>query len=267
MATLKGGAKLLRVTGAIPAVKVAEDLGTLVRAIVRSSSRFVKDEKTQNSVLLAGYSIFEQAWKEMPALLLQPVMVNVLTQLSGEFKGLKKNPPGSVESASLATLSLVVDSVRRYGAPATEQWRQLLPMWMAAYPDFQKQMKVWAVVEPALAGLLTNAAPVSEAMEQSYSAESAFATLLPAWDAFVADLLDPSRASSISLMLNRAAATVHVEREGMVGEVVDYDPLSHHLVNLGEAAPVKVKVLRAGVAARRADGSIRSLVKALVTSA
>lgn len=103
--------------------------------------------------------------------------------------------------------------------------------------------------------------------DQGYSAEAAFASLLPAWDAFVVGLSDPDQASSLSLMLYRAAGAVNVERHGVIGNVVAYDPLSHHLANPSEQTPVKVKILRAGVLACRVDGSKRTLVQTLVTAA
>ena len=98
-------------------------------------------------------------------------------------------------------------------------------------------------------------------------AEAAFASLLPAWDAFVSGLADPDQAASLSLMLNRAAESVNVERQGTVGEMVSYDPLAHHTAVSVDPPPLQVKVLRSGVLARRADGSQRTLVQTLVTAA
>lgn len=263
---LKEAPKLLRVVESIPADKVAETLGTMIRTIVGAVGKFDEDEKTSVSMLGVGFAVYQQAWQAMPALLLQPAMVNVLQPLSTAIKALKKKPPGSVDAASFATLSLVGDMTRRFGAVATEQCKLLLPMWMAAYPNFQRQIKLAVTLEPALVSLLEIASDTPKSTEQIYNAEAAFATLLPAWDAFVAELPDPSQASSIGLMLNRAAGTVQVERQGVVGDVVDYDPLSHHLVNPSHTFASKVKVLRSGVIARRVDGSMRTLVQTLVTS-
>lgn len=266
MVMLKEAPKLLRVAESIPTDKVAETLGTMIRTIIGAADKFREDEKTSVSMLGAGFAVYQQAWQAMPALLLQPAMFNVLQPLSAAIKTLKKKPPGSVDTALLATLSLVGDMGRRFGAVATEQCKLLLPMWMVAYPNFHKQIKLAAALEPALASLLKTASDAPKVTEQIYNSESAFAALLPAWDAFVAELPDPSQASSIGLMLNRAAGTVQVERQGVVGEVLDYDPLSHHLENHSGAYALKVRVLRAGVIARRADGSMRTLVQTLVTS-
>jgi hypothetical protein len=266
MVMLKEAPKLLKVAESVPLDKAAETIGQFIVTIVGTAKKFSDDEKAAVSMLGSGFAAYQQAWQATPALLMQPAMVNVLRPLSNAIKALKKKPPGSIDAALLATLSLVGDMVRRFGAIATEQFKLLLPMWIAAYPDFQKQVKIFATSTPELASLLGTESETSKSTEQNYNAEVAFATLLPAWDAFVAELPDPSQASSVGLMLSRAAGTVQIERHGVVGEVVDYDPLSHHLADPSDAFVSKVKVLRAGVIARRADGSVRTLVQALVTS-
>jgi hypothetical protein len=267
VAMLKDASKLLRVPIATSIEKVAAALSTLIRAIISSASRFAEDEKASLTLLLAGYSVFEKAWQANPALLFQPALISVLPQMTLALKTLKKQPPASVNDAALATLSLVGESVRLFGAVAVEQYRLMVPMWLAAYPDFPKHLKLAAGVEPALGGLISSASVTEEvASDQIYSAESAFASLLPAWDAFVAGLSDPDQVSSLTLMINRAAGTVNVERHGVVGETVAYDPLSHHLANPGQQTPTHVTVLRAGVQVRRIDGSQRTLVKTLVAA-
>jgi hypothetical protein len=102
---------------------------------------------------------------------------------------------------------------------------------------------------------------------ETYAAESVFAGLLPAWDAFMADLPDPSRAASLTSMMKRAAGAVGVEPMGVVGEVIDFDPLSHRVSGGGQVSLGRVRILRAGVMVRRTDGSVRTLVEALVEPA
>lgn len=138
VAMLKDAPKLLRLTDPIAVDKVAEALSTLICAIISASGRFSTDEKVSVALLLAGNSVYEQAWKNMPALLLQPLLLNVLQQLSAAIGALNKPLPSSVDAASFATLSLVRDAVLRFGAAATEHYRPMLPMWTASFPDFQK---------------------------------------------------------------------------------------------------------------------------------
>lgn len=265
IAMLKDASKLLRLPNATPIDEVAAALSTLVRAIISTASRFTDDEKASVTLLLAGYSVFEKAWQSNPALLFQPALVSVLPQMALALKPLKKQPPASVNEAARATLSLVGESVRQFGVLAVDQYRLMVPIWMAAYLDFPKHLKLAAGVEPALGGLMSSVSGNEVSADQIYSAEAAFSSLLPAWDAFVAGLANPEQVSSLTLMLNRAAGTVNVERHGVVGETVNYDPLSHHLANAGELVPTHVKVLRAGVQVKRTDGSQRTLVKTLVT--
>ena len=143
----------------------------------------------------------------------------------------------------------------------------MVPLWVAAYSDFQNQFKLAAAVEPSVKRSDIGCVRNRHRNPINYSAEAAFASLLPAWDAFVAGLPDPDQASSLRLMLNKAAGTVNVERDGVVGEVVAYDPLSHHLTTPSDQPPARVKVLRSGVQAKRTDGSKRTLVQTLVAAA
>lgn len=266
MLMLKEAPTLLRVAESVPVDKAAETIGQFILAIVSAADKFSDDGKAAVSMLGAGFAVYQQAWQATPALLLQPTMVNVLQLLGAAIKALKKKPPGSVDTALLATLSLVGDMVQRFGANATEQFKLLIPMWIAAYPDFQKRVKISATFTPALASLLETESAKSESTEQNYNAESTFARLLPAWDAFVADLPDANRAASLSAMLQQAAGTVGIAPMGEKGAVVSYDPLSHRLVAEEGESPSQVRIVRSGVHVQRPDGSVRVLVAALVAA-
>ena len=93
-----------------------------------------------------------------------------------------------------------------------------------------------------------------------------FKVLLPAWDAFVAELPDASRAASLSAMLQQAAGTAGITPLGEKDAVVSYDPLSHHLVAEASESPSQVRIVRPGVQVQRPDGSARVLVAALVAA-
>lgn len=266
-AMLKDASKLLRSPDALPVEQVAEPLSAILRAIVGAASNLKEDEKASLALLYSGYAVYEHSWKSRPALLFTPVLLNALAQLTAVMKILQKQLPGNIDEAMLATLSVVSDSIRRFGTDAVRQYRPMVSMWAAAYSEVTEKIKLAVVLDPALAGLLFDEAEPKTGADQSYLAEAAFASLLPAWDAFVSGLADPDQAASLSLMLNRAASTVNVERQGTVGETVSYDPLAHHLGTPVDPPPLKVKVLRSGVLARRVDGSQRTLVQTLVTAA
>ena len=204
------------------------------------------------------------AWQTLPALLLQPAMLSATAQLGNAMRALKKPMPACVAAATVTTLFLISDSVKRFGVSAVRQFQPLLPLWSLAYPDFQKQLKLAAAALPSLNELTSTEGERADVRGQTYEAEAAFASLLPAWEAFVANLPDPGSAASLTSMMQRAAGSVNVEMLGTVGEVVDYDPLSHHLADAGVNMPRLVRVARAGVAARRQDGSVRTLVRVLV---
>ncbi|OYU43105.1 MAG: hypothetical protein CFE44_20220, partial [Burkholderiales bacterium PBB4] len=95
------------------------------------------------------------------------------------------------------------------------------------------------------------------------ASEAVVARRRPAGNAFVAELPDASRAASLSTMLHQAAGTLGIAALGEAGEVVGYDPLSHHLAEDDGGSPAQVRILRPGVQVQRPDGSARVLVAAL----
>ena len=261
---LKEGPKLLRLTKAVQADRASETLALLARAISDCSHRYAGDAKVSVQLIASGFAILEQTWQTLPILLLQPAMLNAIAQLSDAMRALKKPVPTCVDAALLTTLFLISDSINRFGDAAVRQFQSLVPLWSHAYPDFQKQLKLNAVTLPVLGRVTSTEVAAEEGSDQRYQAEAAFASLLPAWEVFVSDLPDPDSAASLTKMMHRAAGSVNVEMQGAVGEVVDYDPLSQHLADAGSAPPRQVRVVRAGVVARRQDGSVRTLVQMLV---
>lgn len=264
---LKEAPKLLRAPSLTPPEQIAETLGTLIRVIESLAGRFAEDKKSSMGMLQTGYQVHEQAWRDTPALLFQPVFLNVLPAMAKAIGTHKRRPPESLDSALNATILLVGDSIARFGSVAVQQYRQMVPIWLACYPNFQSQLKIAAAMAPSLNSLLSDTPEIALEIEQPYLSEAAFASLLPAWDAFVAGLPDPKQAASVSSMLEKAAGAANVDRDGVIGEVLAYNPLTHDLVDSAVQSPGKVKVLRSGVVVRRTDGSLRTLVRTLVTAA
>jgi hypothetical protein len=266
LAVLKEGPKLLRYASLVPVDRAGESLAVLVRAITDCSCRFTDDPKVAGQLLASGFVLLEQAWQALPTLLLQPAMLNAITQLGQAMRALKKPLPTCVETATWMVFSLVSDSIKRFGDDGVRQFQPLVPLWSVAFPDFQKQFKQATVAEPALDALVSRDNQREGDGGQRYAAEAAFSILLPAWEAFVANLPDPESAASLSSMMRHAAASVSVEILGTVDDVVDYDPLSQHLAEAGSDMPRRVRVVRTGVVARRQDGSVRTLVPMLVNA-
>lgn len=260
--------KLFGFAEPVGASDAAEALARLAREIAVAADHVGASSTASATLLKAGLGVIERAWHAFPALLLHPSIALANKQLAATLSSGKGAASPSIEAACAATLTLIVDSIPRFGARAIEQWRPLIPVWSSAYPNFLKQLTVASAHERGLEALLSDddAATHEGTENKRYRTEAAFAALLPAWEAFVAGMPDPSRAESIGNMIQRTAGTVGIEPLGAVGEAINYDPLAHHLTGTDESAPAVVKVIRPGALARRADGSTRVLVKAFVSA-
>lgn len=266
---LKEAPRLLKLARPTAAAEVAKSLSALTSSFCQSARTEASDDKAFVAGVLALLGVAEDHAAALPAVLLQPAFASSMGQLSAAAaKGAASKPLATAaDTFALATVSLLMADVEWLGAQAITRWHAMVPTWRAVYPRWDDHIKAAAGVQPAVAALAADGSPEVPSEADGYAAEAVFARLLPAWDAFVADLPDPGRASSLTAMLRQAAQTLGVEPLGSKGDVVDYDPLSHHLAEQGNEVPRQVSIVRPGVQARRADGSARVLVPALVAAA
>ena len=265
---LKEATRLLKAAKPEVAAKPVECVSALIGAFGQPVRPAAADEKAFGSGVASLLNLIQDQAAALPAVLLQPGFVMAVGGLSTlTAKGaVSKQVAAAAEALSLATVSLLMADLERSGQQAADHWRAMLPIWRAAYSSWDASVAAAAAVSPAMAALASEGNRNAEADPDPYAAEAIFARLLPAWDAFVAELPDPSRASSLSAMLQQAAGTAGVVPLGEKGAVVGYDPLSHHLAVEADEPPRQVCVIRPGVQVLRADGSARVLVAALVTT-
>ena len=265
---LKDAAKLLRPSKPEGAASLAESVVALVDGLLRSVQPRPGDDKAFSSSVAALLHLAQESAAAAPAVLLQPAFVMALGRLSAATsKGAAaKQMATAADALSLATTSLLMADLERYGSQAADHWRVMVPTWRAAYPNWAASIASATVMSPALAALTAEGSEAAKVDADAYASEAAFARLLPAWDAFVADLPDASRTSSLSAMLQQAAGTVGITLLGEKDAVVSYDPLSHHLVAEASESPSQVRIIRPGVQVQRPDGSARVLVAALVAA-
>jgi hypothetical protein len=268
-ALLKDAAKLLKPSGPEPAVRLAEGAAALVNAFLQSAKPGAADDKTLASSVAVLLHLMQDQAATAPAVLLQPAFVMAVGRLGAvTSKGAASKQLAMVSDAlSLATISLLTADVERYGTQATNHWKAMVPTWRSAYLSWDACIASASKLSPALAAITAERSEDAQLTSDVYDAEAVFARLLPAWDAFVAELPDSSRAASLSMMLQQAAATLGIAPLGEKGAVVNYDPLSHHLAAEVSDSPRHVRILRPGVQVQRADGSSRVLVAALVSAA
>lgn len=267
-ALLKDATKLLRPSKPEAAASLAESVAALVDGLLRSVQPGSADDKAFGSSVAALLHLAQDSAAAAPAVLLQPAFVMALGRLSAATsKGAAaKQTAMAADALSLATISLLMADMERAGSLAADHWRGMVPTWRAAYPNWDASIASATVVSPALAALTAGGGEDAKEGADAYASEAVFARLLPAWDAFVAELPDASRASSLSAMLQQAAGTAGITPLGEKGAIVSYDPLSHHLVADEGDSPSQVRIVRPGVKVQRPDGSARVLVAALVAA-
>lgn len=265
---LKEAAKLLRPSKPEAAASLAESVAVLVDGLLRSVQPGSADDKAFGSSASALLHLAQDSAAAAPAVLLQPAFVMALGRLSAATsKGAAaKQMAMASDALSLATISLLMADMERSGSQAADHWRGMVSTWRATYPNWDASIASATVVSPALAALTADGSEDAKEGADAYASEAVFARLLPAWDAFVAELPDASRAASLSAMLQQAAGTAGITPLGDRGAIVSYDPLSHHLVAEEGESPSQVRIVRPGVQVQRPDGSARVLVAALVAA-
>jgi len=265
---LKEAGKLLKPGEPEKVARSAEAIAVLVDALLQSAGSAVADDKGFTSGVTALLNLIEDFAAAAPAILLQPIFVMSFSRLSrGLPKGsATKQVTAVADALSLATISLLAADVERHGSRAAIHWAALVPTWRAAYVNWDVSMTAALKWAPAVAEISAGCREDENAGVDAYAAEAVFARLLPAWNAFVAELPDASRAASLTAMLQQAAGTLGIAPLGEQGSVVSYDPLAHHLAAETGGSPKQVRILRSGVQVQRPDGSTRVLVTALVAA-
>lgn len=266
VALLKDAAKLLKPSKPEAASTLAESLASLVDTFLQFTQPADVDERAFGNSVAALLHLVQDHAAAVPAVLLQPTFVRAVGRLAAvTSKGAVSKQVASVTDVlSFATISLLVADLERYGSQASDHWRPMVPTWRAAYSSWDASIALVSVASPALATLTANSSTAAQASSDAYATEAVFARLLPAWDAFVAELPDANRAASLSAMLQQAAGTLGIVPMGEKNAVVSYDPLSHHLTSEQGVSPGQVRIVRPGVQVQRTDGSARVLVAALV---
>ena len=267
-ALLKDAAKLLKPLGPESASRLAEGTAALVEVFLQSARPAAADDKAFASGVSALLHLVQDQAAAAPAVLLQPTFVMTMGRLSGvASKGAASKQVAAVADAlALATISLLTADLDRNGSQAASHWRAMIPTWRAVYANWDASLASAVKLSPAVAAITADRSEDAPAGADAYAAESVFARLLPAWDAFVAELPDATRTASLSAMLQQAAGTVGIAALGEKGTIVSYDPLSHHLTADEGEPPSQVRIVRPGVQVQRPDGSARVLVAALVTA-
>jgi hypothetical protein len=223
------------------------------------------DTATSDLLIAATLGTVQHAWRQSPGILLHSATQRAFQILRGALPKTKQVPPAEIGNAAIATVSMLIEFVRLGGRASAPYVQQLLPALAAAYPRFTDYLRAQTGRVPLFDDILSGEISASALTPES-EVEAVFAGLLPAWDAYVAELEDSEPVVPLGAMLHRAAAAVGVNRVGEPGVVVPYVPSDHHLEDRSGPVPSHVRVLRPGVSVRRDGGAALVLVRALVAA-
>lgn len=244
--------------------KALEELSAAVAAAVsRLDAR--GDTATSGPLIAATLGVLQQTWRQSPGVLLHAATQRAFQRLRMALPRTQKAIPSEVRNASVATVSVLVELVKLGGRDCVPHVRQMLPALAATYPGFLDCLRTEAGQAPLLQGILSGEDSKADHSPDA-DVQDVFAGLLPAWDAYVAELNDEEPVRPIGAMLQRAAAAVGIGRVGEPGTVVPYVPSDHHLDEVGGSPPSLVRVLSPGVSVRRDSGAERVLIRALVAA-
>lgn len=266
---LRESNKLLKPDRSEPATNLANGTSAVIDAFLESSHLETGDDKTRAIGIGLLLHLVQDQVAMAPGILLLPGFVMAFGRLSSAVSKegtLGKQVTTAADALSQATISLLCVDLERRGERTAHHWRTLLPVWRAAYTNWDAMLAAASKSSSALAALTPDRdADNDHQQTDSYPVEAVFARLLPAWNAFVAELPEPGSAASLSAMLHQAAGLLGIAPLGEIGAIVPYDPLSHHLAQESSgSSPGRVRIIRPGVQVQRSDGSVRVLVAALV---
>jgi len=223
--------------------------------------------KTSASMQATALGVLEAVSGREPAVLLAPMTLRGLVVLSEVLGGWPKALQKQVATLSKRVLSMSILQIRLHGLEGSLEVKRILAFARQALPIDKVKARFLSESE-SIEALL---APVDEApagVRPSISANSGVqeqvAALLVAWDALSVTLAQPVDTREVESLLAMVAKKIDVDRLGMKGEVVPFQPFQHYLVDATTAPPATVRIYVPGVRAVRPDGSFRVLTRALV---
>lgn len=200
-----------------------------------------------------------------PPLLFHPAFPSILAkakQASGAWPKAMQNCLAAISSRvvnQLGFLASTSPTARR------EELKDVVDSWQNVLPDFAEAIRARSAETPELKSLLDNSVGTPEpTTSAAYPVEQSITAMLPEWDDYLSRNLDDPVLSQLGHRMEELTRAVGVRRFGKPGEILDYQPLRHHLITAPASPPASVVVAKPGYLVARPDGSERILLKALV---
>ena len=262
---LKESSKHFRRWESISAKGLAVDYREFVKQILQLTSFFKNDKKIINEIFIILQKYTEVTVSECPEILTEPNFISAVRDFrktAGEFK-LEAKWNSFTEKYSKVVASTMLSHIQQYGDAAIDYWRPRVKFLFEAYLKLERYLGMQLTHYPALEGLF-NAPRVASDSNLIYKLEHEFASLLPLWRNYTESMVEPEKIESLNNLIMKVASTVGVEHFGIVGAVVDYDPVEHNLCTEAKLPVISVTIIRPGVRVARKDGVIKIIYPAMV---
>jgi len=264
-AVLKESSKHFRRWESISAKGMAVDYREFVKQILQLTSFFKNDKKIINEIFIILQKYTDETVSVCPDILSEPNFISAIRDFqktAREFK-LETKWNSLLEKYSKVVVSIILSHIQQYGDAGTDYWRHRIKFLFEVYRKLERYLEMQLIHYPALEGLF-NAPRVASDSNLIYKLEHEFANLLPLWRNYTESLTEPEKVESLNNLIMKAAFTIGVENFGVVGAVVDYDPVEHNLYMEAKAPVVTVTIVRPGVRVARKDGVIKIILPAMV---
>lgn len=243
-------------------------LSSLVHGVLASQENAATEPKAHVKSMTTFAGLLKSFAYANPALLAEPAFISAMKDLRQQAanQANAKVVLALLEVLEQSTASMIVSKAAVDAPESWAYWGRLRQILEEAYPGWDKKWN--SLSTTGQLKIITDAlqSEPTSSSDAAYDAQAVYARLLPAMDAFVSELSDPSSAESLRAMIHEAAATASVSPIGRTGEIIEYDPLTQQVFN-SQSVRQHVRVVRPGVQVVRSDGSIRVLVSALVAPA
>jgi hypothetical protein len=243
----------------------SEDVSIKTLEAVEFMIKQISDAKSEK--LRAEFSnllkkIIDSAISSSPTVVIHGYFLQSLYLIS-QVQQLKKISQVISSKQIASTLKVLEDLCTFGGKDGISYFNLLTPALKNAYPNFDKCLADFSRTSPILLNLKNNQNSSNE-INLEDTATSIYARLLPSWNDFYRDQSDRVTLSLINSDLEAASRLNGIEFLGTEGELVPYDPVSHRLRNESGSVPIKVRIIRPAIIFRRANGTFRIIIPAIV---
>jgi hypothetical protein len=222
----------------------------------------IKSEKVKSELSNLFKKIIEKISTSHPSVVVHAHFLQSLFLIS-QVPELRKIAQTIAAKHIGSSLKVLEDLCTLGGDDGISYGKLLIPALQKAYPNFDKYLTEFAKTSPILLNIKDKNTSSNE-INLEDSATSIYARLLPAWNDFYTSQADQGSLSLINADLEAAAKLNGIEFLGRTGEVVAFDPVSQRLQDESGSVPTNVRIVRPAVIFRRANGTYRIILPAIV---